>query len=775
MKKILLLLLIIIQCSQVAYAGPQPEKVTLQLQWKHQFEFAGFYAAKEKGFYRDAGFEVEFVEFQEGTDQVEEVLSGRVTFSTWGAGLIGCLVEGKPLIFLANYLKKSPLVILTKPHIHTPADLRGKKLMIAEVNLKNSGFNHMFENFNLLPQEITFVPSTFNINVFINNEVDAYSAFLTNEPFILKQHNIPYNVLDPSHYGTELYDLNLFTKKSLVQNRPGFVQSFVDACNRGWIYALAHPEEMVELILQRYNTQQKSRAALLFEAREIAKLMQPELYPVGSIDMDKVRKIGVLFSRNISAASISKYEEFVLEQSQTAQIKFTPEEQDYLNHKKKIIMCVDPSWMPFECLDQNGQHHGMAAEILAIVQQRSGIKLETVITKNWTESIEFAKARKCDIFSLAMETPERKKYMDFTKPYISMPFAIATKIEEPFIERIENVLDKPLAMVKGYAYVEILKNRYPTINLIEVGNMLEGLKLLRSGQIYGFIDTLATIAYTIQKEGMVDIKIAGRFDDTWQLAIGTRNDEPILNSIMQKALLTISNKEKREIYNSWYSIRVESGYDYIIIGKILAVSLLIIIGFTFWNRQLAVAKKRTTETLEQLNLLQTALEDKNRQLERVATTDRLTGLYNRAKIDETLVLELSRSQRFARPFALIILDIDFFKDVNDKHGHQTGDQVLIAFSQLLQKRVRDVDTLGRWGGEEFLITCPDTNHSGVLKLAETLRTTIEKCEFPTAGRKTASFGVTIWQPEDNPITIIARADKALYAAKHNGRNRVEIL
>jgi len=120
-----------------------------------------------------------------------------------------------------------------------------------------------------------------------------------------------------------------------------------------------------------------------------------------------------------------------------------------------------------------------------------------------------------------------------------------------------------------------------------------------------------------------------------------------------------------------------------------------------------------------------------------------------------------------------MLDLDSFKDVNDTYGHQVGDGVLTGVAEILQKQVRNIDIVGRWGGEEFLIICPATGLQGILSVAEKLRSKIEKHIFPKVGTKTASFGVTAWCPDDSLETMIARADKSLYKAKEKGGNRVE--
>jgi diguanylate cyclase (GGDEF)-like protein len=167
------------------------------------------------------------------------------------------------------------------------------------------------------------------------------------------------------------------------------------------------------------------------------------------------------------------------------------------------------------------------------------------------------------------------------------------------------------------------------------------------------------------------------------------------------------------------------------------------------------------------------LEHKNRELERLATFDQLTGLVNRVKLDDVLTAELIRSNRYGNSLGLIMVDIDHFKAVNDLHGHQIGDQVLQSFAEQLRHGVRDADVPGRWGGEEFLIICPESDQRGVLTLAQSLRKRIQRHEVKGVGKKTASFGVTVFEKKDTISTIIGRADKALYKAKASGRNRVE--
>ena len=167
------------------------------------------------------------------------------------------------------------------------------------------------------------------------------------------------------------------------------------------------------------------------------------------------------------------------------------------------------------------------------------------------------------------------------------------------------------------------------------------------------------------------------------------------------------------------------------------------------------------------------LVEKNRELEVLAGTDRLTGLYNRRKLDQILEDEVVRRRRYGSGFSVIMADLDRFKHVNDTYGHAVGDVVLVEFARLLKENTREADALARFGGEEFVIVCRHSSLDGCRALAEKMRETIAAHRFPTIGELTASFGVAGCREDDTAATLLARADAALYRAKKAGRNRVE--
>lgn len=166
------------------------------------------------------------------------------------------------------------------------------------------------------------------------------------------------------------------------------------------------------------------------------------------------------------------------------------------------------------------------------------------------------------------------------------------------------------------------------------------------------------------------------------------------------------------------------------------------------------------------------LEEANAKLQLTSETDELTRLRNRVGINGAFYQMISLSERNQKVFAVIMLDIDHFKAVNDQYGHQTGDHVLRALARIVMHNVRESDVCGRWGGEEFLILCPETDLDGAQSLAETLRKRVEAFDFGLGKPLTASFGISAYQADDNQNTLTLRADNNLYRAKELGRNRV---
>lgn len=196
------------------------------------------------------------------------------------------------------------------------------------------------------------------------------------------------------------------------------------------------------------------------------------------------------------------------------------------------------------------------------------------------------------------------------------------------------------------------------------------------------------------------------------------------------------------------------------------------------ERQLRESEKRYRELSAELELKvqerTLELRNANAELNRLATTDGLTGIWNRRHLEQAVAREMARARRYGEPLALVMFDIDHFKSINDRHGHLVGDRVLIELAERVRHQLRASDVLARWGGEEFAILMPHCSARAATGLAEKLRLALMSQPFPTAGIITTSFGVAEYQPLETRDDWFTRADNALYAAKEAGRNRVVI-
>jgi diguanylate cyclase (GGDEF)-like protein/hemerythrin-like metal-binding protein len=196
----------------------------------------------------------------------------------------------------------------------------------------------------------------------------------------------------------------------------------------------------------------------------------------------------------------------------------------------------------------------------------------------------------------------------------------------------------------------------------------------------------------------------------------------------------------------------------------LLLSIVIVTSFVIVQRQLGTESRLAQKQKE--------AEGRAREMARRADTDVLTGVANRQGFNEVIAREFARARRFRHPLAIVILDLDHFKRVNDRYGHPVGDQVLAATARLLATRVRESDLVARWGGEEFAIIASVTDAAGAARLAEKLRALMEVTQLGPAGAVTGSFGVAEMRPDDTVESMLERADEALYAAKAGGRNQV---
>ena len=273
----------------------QLKKVSLQLKWLHQFQFAGYYAALELGYYRDAGLDVTLIEGKPDQNLIDNVLTGKSEFGVGTSDLLLQKAKGYPVVVLAVIFQHSPIALMYKKgsNIDNIHDIVGKK--VAMDFAFEGEIDRFLHNENIEPNSYTKVPLTSSVDGLINGDIDVMSVYSIDEPFYLQEKEIAYGLFSPREGGIDFYGDNLFTTQAYLEKNPQQVKAFVDASIKGWLYAMDHPEEIADLILRKYS-QRYSREHLLFQHQQMLPLIQPKLVEMGYMHEGRWRHIANTYS-----------------------------------------------------------------------------------------------------------------------------------------------------------------------------------------------------------------------------------------------------------------------------------------------------------------------------------------------------------------------------------------------------------------------------------------------------------------------------------------------
>ena len=452
----------------------------------------------------------------------------------------------------------------------------------------------------------------------------------------------------------------------------------------------------------------------------------------------------------------------------TGPLTFSDAEQAWLaDRNRQLTICVDPDWLPLEGLSENDKHLGISADIFALFANRSNITFTPLPVDSWSESIKAVKNRHCDMLSMAMETPERLEYLNFTKPYIEIPSVLLGRVEAPYINTLDDMGDRPVGVVKDYAFLELLRTTNPGLNLVEVPSEQTGLRMVQERKLAGYLGTLSTASYNMQELGLADLKVLGRIPADWTLGVATRNDQPELFNIMQKLVSSLTEAELKTIEQQWAGLKLEQTVDYTLVFQLIMGAVVLLGLLFYWNRK--------------LGRLNHELAAANDRLAHLSVTDDLTQIGNRSYFDREFSKSFHWCQRHGAGFAVAMVDADHFKEINDTYGHDAGDRCLVALADTMRSHFRrDTDRLTRFGGEEFVIFTSFSDRDELVSRLEAFREGLAgqaTCCDDEQIRFTVSIGLATGTPGKDtvPAEFLRLADKALYLAKQNGRNRLEAL
>lgn len=420
----------------------------------------------------------------------------------------------------------------------------------------------------------------------------------------------------------------------------------------------------------------------------------------------------------------------------------------------EVTVCVDPDWPPFEQIDPQGQHVGIAADLLQLVARRSGLNLKLVPTANWDESLAASQAGRCQLLSFLNQSTARDTWLLFTAPLLTDENVFITREEHRFISDPATLAGQTLVLPKGTSVEERLRRDFPQLQLLVVDSEAEAFAAVNERRADMTLRSLIVAVSTIKRGGWFNLKIAGQLPGYGnQLRIGVIKSQPGLRDRLNEAVLSITPTERQAVVDEHVRLNVVVAMDTRPLWALGGVLVAVLLTSAFWISRLRMV---------------------NLQLQRVSQSDALTGLRNRHDFDALYARELERSRRNGQALSVVLLDVDYFKRINDDLGHPVGDRVLQEVARLLKQTARSIDHVLRWGGEEFLLLCPYTSAEQAKSLAERLLQAVRQHDFGLGWVVTLSAGVATLAPHAPSDGLFKQVDSALYQAKNTGRDRVVV-
>lgn len=540
-------------CTAVAAEQPvNPENVSIQLRWSHQFQFAGYYAAVEKGFYTEEGLNVTLLEAVPGQDRIEPVLKAHAQYGVGDAGLLAVRAEGKPVVLLAQIFQHSPSVLMSRRDsgIFSPYELVGKKIMISADPISSFSVRAMLlETLGSLDR-LTILPRSFDQELF-QNSVDAVAGYLSNEPFLYTKKGMAINVIDPRSYGIDFYGDNLFTTEHEVANHPERVEKILRATIKGWQYALKNEQEIIDLILAKYNPA-LDREKLAFEAKVIDQMILPDLIPIGDILTYRYDRIAQLFQRLGLTQSDKVPEGFFYRQIPVSDNLLTADERGWLRAHPGIQFAFSNDYQPVLIVGEDGSITGIQKEIIDLMNQRLGTDFAIVADdlpaiRNMVKKREVAGP-----LAMSPIVAERYRLLPSKTIFKTFPVIYGKDSTESLIGELKDLFGTKCVIINGSPEVEELIAPFEDrITIIRVKTALQALKLIYESKADYFIG-LAQNNYLVHTNQLVGIRPILAFHELqFPVVIGVRDDWPELVAIINKGLATISDQERNNIFARW--------------------------------------------------------------------------------------------------------------------------------------------------------------------------------------------------------------------------------
>ena len=532
------------------------EKIVLQLKWFHQFQFAGYYAAKEKGFYDEVGLNVEIRQRDLKYNNIDEVINGNAQYGVADSILILYRLKQQPVVIVSPIFQHSPSVFISlkKSNISSVYELNNKDILFYPNDTDGFSLLAMIKKFDL---DVNLVRERYKDDYMrlINNEVDVMPAYIANEPFLFKEKGYDVNIINPTNYGFDMYGDMLFTNEDEAKNNPIRVEKFKEATLKGWKYALENKEEIIQLINEKYS-KEKSIEHLRYEANAIDSLINKDVTPLGYLDQGRIRYISEMYEYYGLTESKKDLNDFLFDEisKKDKKLSLSDEEIKYLKDNPILKVHNFDSLPPYN-FTLNNYPKGFVIDYIQLVGKVLGVKIEFIQNKSLKESFDMLENNQLDILPNIAISDERKKTIDFTN-YSLVNFQISLGVnKQSDIKSLSDLKNKKVSVVENSFLEDILKKEYPNIKLYKTKNTEEAIEAVASNKADAVIHNLSTIEYWINKNWLSNLKTIILKDDNIQtivpLHLGVKKDNLVLKSILEKANQNISEKDTRNLVDKW--------------------------------------------------------------------------------------------------------------------------------------------------------------------------------------------------------------------------------
>ena len=648
------------------------EKTVLQLSWFNQFQFAGYYIAKEKEFYKEYGLNVEIKNYDFNINVTKDVSEGKVDFGIARETLISeKLNTFHNIVALYPLFQISPLILITKKdsNINSIKDFPNKRIMLSDNDSSQASVKAMLTSNNVNMGSLRILKHTHHLEDLINNHTDIMSAYISKFPFILEQKNIPFNTFAPKDYGFDLYSDFLFTNRELIKKNINKVISFKKASLKGWEYAYNNIDETIELILKKYNTQNLTKEELLFEAKELKKLSYYKNNTLGNIDKNKLMRIYDIYRLMGYFEGNENPLDFIFDEYMPT---LNEEEAKYIKNKDTLKICVQDNFLPYESF-LNKHLVGITSEYIKIIEKKLGINITLVPINSLEDGFAKLKTYNCDFISSIQNRNRKNSNALYTKSYLELPFVFVSSQKNSFITNFEQLKNKKIFISNDEKLASTLKADYPYSKIYETPTTRFAFQQILANNADGYIGNIAEVIYNLQKDYNTDLSITGNFDYKTDISFALRKDDFLLEKILNKVIENISKEEKELIQNDYSTFKYKEIKNHksliiIVLACFFVISLLTII---YVRENILKNKIQKLNT----NLEKRVLEEsqKNRKKDEI--------LFKQAKLASMGEMINNIAHQWRQPLNRINLSIQVIDNLLKENSH------ILEQKELIDKKI----------------------------------------------------------------------------------------